>query len=338
MDERNRNLFRARIDAGRIRDGHGDLRLDHIYFVDGIQIIDCIEFNQRFRYGDVAADLAFLAMELDFQGHRERGETLIRLYAKAAKDPEVFSLLDFYKNYRAMVRSKVECLRLNEGGLSSEEEELSRRNAERYFELAHRYARILSRPTLWVVCGPIASGKTTVANELARRLDFDIHHSDAVRKESFGLSPREPAGAPLGQGIYSREATDETYRRMRALAVELLENRQSVIFDATYGKRLHRRGLMDVARRLGANLIFLECRAPEQTLRQRLADRKKGGSMSDARMEHLEGMLDSYEPLDELDEMEHVVLDTEQSLMETLVEAFAEGHARREQQSVSTVT
>ena len=58
--------FEDRIAAGRVRDGHGDLRLEHVYFdAEGtIRVIDCIEFNDRFRYADVCADVAFLAMDL----------------------------------------------------------------------------------------------------------------------------------------------------------------------------------------------------------------------------------------------------------------------------------
>jgi predicted kinase len=335
---RRRKLFQARIDAGRIRDGHGDLRADHVYFVDGIQIIDCIEFNDRFRYGDVASDLAFLITELEFRHQGEWAHAFIRHYAKAAHDPEVFSLLDFYKNYRAMVRTKVECLRLDEGGLSSEEERNGRRNAERYYELAHRYARILSRPTLWVVCGSIGAGKTTLAGEVGRRLDLEIEHSDAVRKEIFGLSPRDNAEASFGEGIYSRDATDETYRRLRALAGERLAHRQSLILDATYGSRRHRQELIDAAVRLGANVVFLECTASESVVRSRLAKRRdERNGMSDARLEHLSDIMESYEPMNELDPVKHVVLDTERPLMESLLDVFFETYIRQEQQSVQTV-
>ncbi len=129
-------LFQSRIETGRICDCHGDLRLGHIYFVDGIQIIDCIEFNDRFRYGDVASDLAFLAMDLDYHGFSDVGHTLLTAYARAASDPEVFLLLDFYKCYRAHVRCKVECLRQAAGDLSAEKARLAVVRAQRYFELA----------------------------------------------------------------------------------------------------------------------------------------------------------------------------------------------------------
>ena len=59
-------LTRGTTDAdGRIRDCHGDLRAESVCVTDGLCIFDCIEFNDRFRYGDVAAEVAFLAMDLD---------------------------------------------------------------------------------------------------------------------------------------------------------------------------------------------------------------------------------------------------------------------------------
>ena len=67
--QRRQALFQRRVEHGKIRDCHGDLRSGHIYFTDGIKIIDCVEFNDRFRYVDITSDLAFLAMDLDFEGY-----------------------------------------------------------------------------------------------------------------------------------------------------------------------------------------------------------------------------------------------------------------------------
>ena len=60
--ERHADLFARRIADGRIREGHGDLRLEHVYLGPGddIQVIDCIEFNERFRHGDVEREVAEL--------------------------------------------------------------------------------------------------------------------------------------------------------------------------------------------------------------------------------------------------------------------------------------
>ncbi len=152
--EHRQALFERRVAAGHIRDGHGDLRSDHVYFHDGIQMIDCIEFNDRFRYGDVSSDLAFLIMDLDHRRRTVLGRALLMAYADAAGDPEVYILLDFYAAYRAMVMVKVHCLRYAE--VSPDDIALRsalRRQARRYLEQAYRYAVQFSRPTLWVFCG-----------------------------------------------------------------------------------------------------------------------------------------------------------------------------------------
>jgi aminoglycoside phosphotransferase family enzyme/predicted kinase len=330
-------LFEARIRGHHIRDGHGDLRLDHVYFVDGIQVIDCIEFNDRFRYGDVASDLAFLVTELDFRHAPDLGHELARAYARVAEDPDLFAVLHFYKNYRALVRTKVECLRVETGELDPEEDSEARSRAERYFQLAHRYARIESRPTLLVVCGAIASGKSTVAGEIARRLGVDVYRSDAIRKEIAGLSPQQPAVAPLDEGIYSSDTTERTYRALLERAGARLAQRHSLVLDATYSQVRHRRELIDAARRFGASIVFLECRASPEALRHRLEAREKQSSVSDGRLEHLDGLLDRFEPLTDLDPSYRVRLDTQARLVDTLVEGFAEATLRREQQSVETV-
>ncbi|RLA99382.1 MAG: hypothetical protein DRG83_13095, partial [Deltaproteobacteria bacterium] len=163
-------LFDRRIENGWIRDCHGDLRCEHIYFEpDGIQIIDCIEFNDRFRYGDVASDLAFLLMDLDFIGYRNTARKLLTEYVKACYDPDIFTVLDFYKCYRAYVRLKVSCLQLSGGTLNTEEEKRIRIEAGRYLELSFEAADHFRKSTLWIVCGLPASGKSRMARELSQR-------------------------------------------------------------------------------------------------------------------------------------------------------------------------
>jgi aminoglycoside phosphotransferase family enzyme len=101
--ERERPRFEARIAAQRVRDGHGDLRLEHCYLdaTGGVEIIDCIEFNERFRYGDVCADLAFLAMDLTWHERPDLSEALLAFYASLTDDHDLYGVVDFYESYRA---------------------------------------------------------------------------------------------------------------------------------------------------------------------------------------------------------------------------------------------
>jgi aminoglycoside phosphotransferase family enzyme len=134
-------LFHRRIVSDRIRDCHGDLRLEHIFWGKEIAIFDCVEFNQRFRYTDVAADMAFLAMDLDYHGREDLSEHLIQAYIEKSGDQEVLSVLDFYKCYRAYVRGKVESFRLDDPHIPEKEKKEALRRAKKYFDLAWSYAR-----------------------------------------------------------------------------------------------------------------------------------------------------------------------------------------------------
>jgi aminoglycoside phosphotransferase family enzyme len=136
----NGKIFERRIASDRIRDCHGDLRLEHIFWGDEISIFDCIEFNQRFRYTDVAADIAFLAMDFDYHGREDLGEHLIRAYVGESGDHELMEVLDFYKCYRAYVRGKVESFRLDDPHIPEGEKKEAQKRAQKYFNLAHRYA------------------------------------------------------------------------------------------------------------------------------------------------------------------------------------------------------
>jgi len=135
-----RAFFEGRIAEGKVRDCHGDLRSEHIYLGDTILIIDCIEFNQRFRYTDVAADIGFLAMDLDYRGRSDFSKYLIDSYIRRSGDQDILEVLDFYKCYRAYVRGKVESFRLDDQNISPGEKEEALRRARRFFRLSNGYA------------------------------------------------------------------------------------------------------------------------------------------------------------------------------------------------------
>lgn len=136
----NSSLFKKRIDEGKIRDCHGDIHMEHVCITDKIYIYDCIEFNDRFRYGDVASDIAFLAMDLDFHEEKKLSNGFVESYIRASGDEEIMLLIDFYKCYRACVRAKVDSFELDDPSLSEEEKEEAGRIASQYFDLAFSYA------------------------------------------------------------------------------------------------------------------------------------------------------------------------------------------------------
>ncbi len=138
--EQNASLFSKRVQDGQIRDCHGDLHAAHICFSNGICIYDCIEFNDRFRYCDIASEVAFLAMDLDHYGRADLSHSFINTYAEMSQDKELLTLLNFYKCYRAYVRGKVESFKLDDPHISEEEKTRVLAIAKRYFDLAESYA------------------------------------------------------------------------------------------------------------------------------------------------------------------------------------------------------
>jgi aminoglycoside phosphotransferase family enzyme len=132
-------LLRKRMAEGRVRDCHGDLHAAHICFDNGICIYDCIEFIDRLRYTDVAADVAFLAMDLDHHSRKDLSDVFINAYVSKSGDKEIMQLLNFYKCYRAYVRGKVGCFQYDDKHISDGEKEKIIANARGYFKLAERY-------------------------------------------------------------------------------------------------------------------------------------------------------------------------------------------------------
>lgn len=133
-------LFLHRIETGRIRDCHGDLHMEHVCLAeDEVTIFDCIEFNDRFRYGDTLSDIAFLIMDLEFHGGWDAAQMLWKAYKNRAGEKEVDDLLTFYKVYRAYVRGKVSSFQLDDPHLPPEEKDRAAQTAKSYFRLARAY-------------------------------------------------------------------------------------------------------------------------------------------------------------------------------------------------------
>ncbi|HDM77088.1 MAG TPA: hypothetical protein ENG51_11560 [Deltaproteobacteria bacterium] len=316
-------LFDRRIENGWIRDCHGDLRCEHIYFEpDGIQIIDCIEFNDRFRYGDVASDLAFLLMDMDFIGYRNTARKLLTEYVKACYDPDIFTVLDFYKCYRAYVRLKVSCLQLSGGTLNTEEEKRIRIEAGRYLDLSFEAADHFRKPTLWIVCGLPASGKSRMARELSQRHMIPVFSSDIVRKELFGFKPDERVDEDFGKGIYSPEASAKTYDKLIELADASLKERKSVVLDATFGNLAVRKKAAGVAEKWGANFVIVHCNPSISTIERRLKAREGRKLITDARLKHLEGHVKSFQELTENELKRAIVLNTDEEFEENVLKVF----------------
>jgi aminoglycoside phosphotransferase family enzyme/predicted kinase len=296
------HLFESRIREHRIRDCHGDLHLDHIHLTpDSISIFDCIEFNERFRFLDVANDLAFLAMDLDFEGYSALARHFIATAVRQLHDLGMRSVTDFYKCYRACVRGKVETMRSAALEAQPEEQETHLRLARRYFRLALQYAVTGSRPLVLAMMGRIASGKSTLAEALAAELGWALFSSDRMRKTAAGVPLYERGNDIARSELYSTAMTEQTYHNLITAAEAEAEAGRSVVLDATFAKRSHRARLADRLGVRGVAFRFVETEADHDTIKQRLQARDAGPHVvSDARLEDFESLTRLYEPPREL--------------------------------------
>ncbi|WP_456432316.1 bifunctional aminoglycoside phosphotransferase/ATP-binding protein [Thermosulfuriphilus sp.] len=297
-------LFEQRVAQGRIRDGHGDLYSANICFDDARQevyIFDCIEFNDRFRCGDVACDLAFLAMDLDFHGLRDLSDYFIDSFVSASEDQGLRELLDFYKCYRAYVRGKIGCFTWAAPEVPQEERRRALSSARRYFALAHGYAGKRPQGRIIVIFGLSGTGKSTLARALAEDLGAIYLNSDIVRKRLLGIDPREHHLEPFGQGIYSPEMTRKTYLALSQEAQELALLGETVVLDATFKDEEFRQTVIEAAEKAGVLINFVLCSCPEEEIRRRLASRlQRAGEVSDGRWEIYLRQKEIFAPVEHL--------------------------------------
>lgn len=280
-----RQALRSRARQGRVRDGHGDLRLEHIVLEEHrVQVFDCVEFEPRLRQVDVACDLAYLVMDLAANDADDLAVDLIDSYRQAGGDPGNDSLVWFFAAYRAWVRIKLAYL--NDGP------------AEPLLALQRRLRWHARRPLLLVVCGVSASGKSTVARELQSRCGYRVLDSDEIRKQAAGLAAHQPAGPER----YTPAADRATYRELGERAGSELAGDGGVIIDATCRRREDRDALSSALGPAWARrAIFVECRAPSAVLRRRAGRRESEPSaVSDATAEIAESQRREWAELDEI--------------------------------------
>ncbi len=320
-------LFERREAMGQVIDGHGDLHAEHICLTEPIRIYDCIEFNTRFRLADRLADLAFLLMDLDYRARRDLAANLLEAYSDTCgSDPDASLLLPFYKSYRAWVRGKVLGFLWRDRTVGEQARLLAAEQSRRYFNLALGY---LCPQVLILTCGLMGSGKSAVAGELARTLGAVWLRSDVLRKELAGLDPHDRHHSAFGEGLYSREASDTTYRALAETTARHLANGRSVIVDASFARVGQREAFRLLTReaRVPLTIIWMTC--PEAVLRERLRQRRD--DPSDGRPELLAAQKNHFQPPDR--ETHVLPVDTEREVaynVQRIVCHLAERKSTRE--------
>lgn len=305
-----RRLLNERAHEGRVRDGHGDLRCEHVCLDADLDIFDCLEFDEALRYCDVASEIAFLAMDLDAHGAPDLGDQFVTAYAKLADDPDIATLMNFYKCHRACIRGKVDTLKSLESDVPAQEREIARERARAKYSLALRYAR-RGRPALLVVCGLVGTGKSTTAEMLRRMTGFEIFNSDRIRKTLAGVPEREHRRHHYGGGIYGAAFDRLTYDMMLAGARRSLSEGCGAVLDATFKDPAHRRAALALADQMRTPVLFVECKVEEEEILRRLTQRAAEGiGVSDATPEVYQHQRMEYPPIREVPARCHFVYES----------------------------
>jgi uncharacterized protein len=298
-------LFSARRAAGHVVDGHGDLRLEDVFCTDeGPRILDCLEFDDQLRHGDVVADLAFVAMDLLDGGRADLVTPFLDAWSSAyaaggdRADLVPPALLHHHVAARAWVRTKVACLRASQ--LDAHAAADAAADARRYATLALTSLRA-GAPRLVLVGGAPGTGKTTVANALAATRQWPVIHSDTVRKQRAGL----PAAGRGPAALYEPAAVAATYVAMRAEAEAHLRLGVSVVLDASWTRADERQETREMAARCGAEVIEVVCRCdPDETMSRVARRLAMGTDASDATPEVASALAAAADPWPEAVEVD----------------------------------
>jgi predicted kinase len=241
-------------------------------------VIDAIEFTTMLRCLDPLSDAVFLATDLAATGRRDLADAYERAYlGRSRSDPDVRALLPLYAAYRAHVRAKVDAHTSADRTRPRAERDRLRASARRHLALSWGRAREGLPPPLVVLVGPSGVGKSVVANAIAPLLGADVLRSDVVRKALAGLAPTARVTGRDLQALYAPATSATTYAALRDGAARALRAGRPAIVDATYLRPEHRAPLVDLARRLGCAVAFVDVRCPAAVVRRRIAARTRAG-------------------------------------------------------------
>ncbi len=309
------DLLEKRIEQGRVREGHGDLRAEHICIADDPIIFDCIEFNEKLRYCDAASEIAFLAMDLDYLGTPLLSDHLVTTFQRLTGDSELSVLLPLYKSYRAGVRGKVETLKSRETEVAKTEKDQAKIRARRYFRLASRYVKAPISAAIVVVCGLVASGKSSLARRIGDGTGYQTLNSDVVRKQLAAIPLTTRASHAYGEGIFTADFNTRTYNRLLSETEDYLKSGNGVVVDATFKDAKHRQCFLDLSRRMQLPVIFIECRAGEKKTLERLKTRQQhADEVSDATIDVYLRQRGEFMPLTDIPDSIRMVVNTESDL------------------------
>jgi hypothetical protein len=306
------DAFASRKRSGFIREGHGDLHLENLVYIDGrITAFDALEFEPELRWMDVMSEAAFVVMDLMAHERSDLAHEFLNRYLEITGDYGGLEVLRFYLVHRALVRAKVAAIRRQQLG-SSESDGIP------YLEHAAQMTARGKIPLLLITHGLSGSGKTFVTDRLVGGLQAIRIRSDLERKRLHGFAPDADTGSRVGEGLYGGAASSETYAALARYAAFGLKTHWNMIIDAAFLRRAERDMFRELAERVGARFVVLDCAAPEPTLRERVAARRhRHRDASEATADVLDYQLRRVEPLGSDEQELAVRIDTSRSVVQS---------------------
>lgn len=300
-------LMQQRRQQGYVRECHGDLHLGNMTLINGkVTLFDCIEFNPMLRWIDVISEVAFLFIDLLHVGYQGHAYRFLNRYLQHTGDYHGLALLRYYLVYRALVRAKVSLLRMTQQ--HDDEAKQARCQYTAFTDLAERFTR--HRQTVLIIThGYSGSGKSTLASQLAEKIGAFQIRSDIERKRLFGYPPLAQTDSGRDEGIYTRQASLQTYQHLKELAQAVLNAGFPAIIDATFLKSGQRDLFRQLAGECGIPFQIVDFQATDQELCRRIRHRQ--GDASEATVSVLHQQQQSAQPLSKHEQSYVITINTE---------------------------
>ena len=284
--DQNPEAFGERAVQGWIREGHGDLRCEHICLdpPGSVQVFDCVEFSQSIRCADIASDLAFLLLDLERLGAANLAAELVERYRAAGIDlPD--AMLALYRTHRALVRAKVSTLTWSSATGEPQAEALTS-----MADWLHRAAAsvLQTGPAIVAMTGLSGTGKSVVASAIGVALNAKVLSTDQLRRQSL----------PDAADRYDPSQRLAIYKQLIQQARSELDQHLPVVLDGTFLTDEQRLLASQLAGEMGGALVFAEVIADPAVTDRRIIARAAGiGSAhaSEATIDVLRAQRDALE-------------------------------------------
>ena len=281
--EENFEILNSRVKDGFVVDGHGDLRLEHIYMTeDDFGLLDCIEFNKRFRFNDVMSEISFLCTESDLMGDTAFADGLMDGFLSVYDDDNSRELINFYKTYRAMVRAKVACFTIADKDESWEGYVDKKAEIAKYMDMAVTYAANMFETGSLIFYGLMASGKTKNARVFSELYPVEHINTDVVRKLMHGIDPDTDIHVDYAADLYSPENSKKLYEALGEMAENNRKLGRMTLIDGSFSKKSY---IEDIKKNYNGGYLKVHFSAPDDVIIDRLEKRIGKTGASDGRIE-----------------------------------------------------